>query len=64
LGNTIQNSQNIAINGQFNFVNLYNKIEVAQEDQRQGQGAGRVQGRQGTDTPTKADSTKTAKPTR
>lgn len=25
LGNTVQNSQNIAINGQFNFVNLYNK---------------------------------------
>jgi cell surface protein SprA len=27
LGNTIQNSQNITLNGQFNFVNLYNKIK-------------------------------------
>lgn len=26
LGATIQNSQNISLNGQFNFVNLYNKI--------------------------------------
>jgi cell surface protein SprA len=26
LGNTIQNSQTISLNGQFNFVNLYNKI--------------------------------------
>lgn len=27
LGNTIQNSQNISVNGQFNFVNLYNKVK-------------------------------------
>lgn len=26
-GNTIQNSRNFSINGQFNFVNLYNKID-------------------------------------
>jgi cell surface protein SprA len=26
LGNTIQNSRNLAINGQFNFINLYNKV--------------------------------------
>ena len=27
LGHTVQNSQNLAVNGQFNFVNLYNKIK-------------------------------------
>ena len=31
LGNTIQNSRNISVNGQLNFVNLYNKVEYLQK---------------------------------
>lgn len=45
LGNIIQNSRNISINGQFNFLSLYNKLdyfkEVNRKFQRQGRGGGR-----------------------
>jgi hypothetical protein len=61
--NTIQNSRNINLNGQFNFVNLYNKIEVTQEDQRQGKGGNRgnrARRKNPLTNPRQADSTKTA----
>ncbi|MEM9051676.1 MAG: cell surface protein SprA, partial [Bacteroidota bacterium] len=45
LGNVIQNSRNISINGQLNFLSLYNKIDyfknVNRKFQRQGRGGGR-----------------------
>ena len=41
LGNTIQNSQNISINGQINFVNLYNKIGFMKKINDKGRGGGR-----------------------
>ena len=45
LGNVIQNSRNISINGQLNFLSLYNKIgyfkNVNRKFQRQGRGGGR-----------------------
>lgn len=45
LGNVIQNSRNISINGQLNFLSLYNKIDyfknVNRKFQRQGRGSGR-----------------------
>jgi cell surface protein SprA len=45
LGNVIQNSRNISINGQLNFLTLYNKIDyfknVNRKFQRQGRGTGR-----------------------
>ena len=46
LGNVIQNSRNISINGQLNFLSLYNKIDyfknVNRKFQRQGRGGGRA----------------------
>jgi cell surface protein SprA len=39
LGHVIQNSQNIAINGQVNFVNLYNKIKYLKKINDKGKGA-------------------------
>jgi len=45
LGNVIQNSRNISINGQLNFLSLYNKVDyfknVNRKFQRQGRGGGR-----------------------
>lgn len=45
LGHTIQNARNISVNGQFNFLSLYNKLnyfkEVNRKFQRQGQSRGR-----------------------
>jgi cell surface protein SprA len=45
LGNVIQNARNISINGQLNFLSLYNKIgyfkNVNRKFQRQGRGGGR-----------------------
>lgn len=45
LGNVIQNSRNISINGQLNFLSLYNKIDyfknVNRKFQRQGRAGGR-----------------------
>ncbi len=40
LGATIQNSQNIALNGQFNFVNLYNKVKFLKKINDKGKGRG------------------------
>ncbi len=40
LGNTIQNSQNISINGQFNFVNLYNKVKYLKKINDKSKGRG------------------------
>jgi len=62
LGNTIQNSQNIAINGQLNFVNLYNKSKWLKKINDKGKGKAASKGGKAA-TPTKTDSTKTAKPT-
>ena len=45
LGNTIQNSRNMSVNTQFNFLNLYNKLgyfeRVNQKFRRLGRGSGR-----------------------
>ncbi|MEO8068882.1 MAG: cell surface protein SprA [Flavobacteriales bacterium] len=38
LGHTVQNSQNLAINGQLNFVNLYNKIKWLKKINDKGKG--------------------------
>jgi cell surface protein SprA len=38
VGNTIQNSQNINLNGQFNFVNLYNKSKYLKKINDKGKG--------------------------
>ncbi len=45
IGNTIQNSRNINLNGQFNFVNLYNKIKYFKKinDKARSSGAKPVQ---------------------
>jgi cell surface protein SprA len=40
LGNIIQNSQNISLNGQFNFVNLYNKSKYLKKINDKGRGRG------------------------
>ena len=45
LGATIQNSQNIALNGQFNFVNLYNKSKYLKKINDKGRGRGGSRGR-------------------
>ena len=43
LGNVIQNSQNLSINGQFNFVNLYNKVKYLKKLNDKGKASGRSQ---------------------
>ena len=61
LGATIQNSQNISVNGQLNFVNLYNKSKYLKKinDKGKGRGAARP-GAAGTKGKgAKADSTAT-----
>lgn len=40
LGHTIQNSQNISVNGQFNFVSLYNKSKYLKKINDKGKGRG------------------------
>ena len=47
--NTIQNSRQISVNGQFNFVNLYNKIPYLKKINSSGKGRGRG-GRGGKDS--------------
>ncbi|MBP9159288.1 MAG: cell surface protein SprA [Flavobacteriales bacterium] len=68
VGNTIQNSRNINLNGQFNFVNLYNKIGYLKKinDKAKGGNRGnRASAQKSTDKPKAgADSTKTAEPER
>ena len=46
LGNTIQNRQNISVNGQLNFVNLYNKIKYLKKINDKAKGAKRTTGQQ------------------
>jgi cell surface protein SprA len=47
VGNTIQNSRNINLNGQFNFVSLYNKIKYLKKINDKARGGGRsARGRQ------------------
>ena len=41
LGNTIQNSRNFTVNGQFNMVSLYNKVGFLKKINTDGQGQGR-----------------------
>lgn len=41
LGGTVQNSQNISLNGQLNFVNLYNKSKYLKKINDKGRGRGR-----------------------
>jgi len=47
LGNTIQNSRNMSVNGQFNFVNLYNKIGYLKDLNGSSRARGRTTGRGG-----------------
>ncbi len=60
LGATIQNSQNISVNGQLNFVNLYNKSKYLKKinDKARGRGSS---GKTGART-TRAKADSTAKP--
>ncbi len=50
IGNTIQNSRNINLNGQFNFVSLYNKIGYFKKinDKARGRAAAKPAGRSST----------------
>ncbi len=56
LGATVQNSQNISVNGQLNFVNLYNKSKYLKKINDKGKGRGSP-GKGGRSTPAKADTT-------
>lgn len=42
LGHTIQNSRNVSINGQLNFINLYNKVPYLKKINQKGGGKGMV----------------------
>jgi cell surface protein SprA len=59
LGNTVQNSQNIALNGQFNFVNLYNKSKYLKKINDKGKGRAAPKGGSRAGAAAKTDSTKT-----
>lgn len=59
LGNTIQNSQNIAVNGQFNFVNLYNKSKFLKKINDKGKGKVAGKGKAPTRSTAGKDSTAT-----
>lgn len=58
LGNTIQNARTMALNGQFNFLNLYNKVpyfkNVNQKFQRQSRASGRSLTKDTKQAPTKS----------
>jgi cell surface protein SprA len=58
LGHTIQNSQNISVNGQLNFVSLYNKSKYLKKINDKGRSS-RTTPRRSTTTPSKTDSTAT-----
>jgi len=60
LGATIQNSQNISVNGQLNFVSLYNKSKFLKKINDKGKGRSQKQNTAKKPAPAKADST--AKP--
>jgi cell surface protein SprA len=61
LGNTVQNSQNIALNGQFNFVNLYNKSKYLKKINDKGKGRAAPKGGSRAGASAKTDSTKAPK---
>ncbi len=61
LGNTVQNSQNIALNGQFNFVNLYNKSKYLKKINDKGKGRAAPKGGSRAAASAKTDSTKAPK---
>jgi len=61
LGNTVQNSQNISLNGQFNFVNLYNKSKYLKKINDKGKGRAAPKGGSRAAASAKTDSTKTPK---
>jgi len=56
LGATIQNSQNIAVNGQFNFVNLYNKFKFLKKINDKSRGRSGKTTRSSAAKPTDKDS--------
>ena len=56
LGATIQNSQNIAVNGQLNFVNLYNKFKYLKNINDKSRGRGGKSTRSTSAKPTAKDS--------
>ncbi|MBK9761752.1 MAG: cell surface protein SprA [Flavobacteriales bacterium] len=64
IGNTIQNSRTISINGQLNFVNLYNKIKFLKKinDKAKGNKGGKVTPPKGKGGGSKSDSTNTKTP--
>jgi len=47
IGNTIQNSRTISVNGQLNFVNLYNKIKYLKKINDKAKGGGKKPGGKG-----------------
>jgi cell surface protein SprA len=55
----VQNSQNIALNGQFNFVNLYNKSKYLKKINDKGKGRAAPKGGSRAGAAAKTDSTKT-----
>lgn len=57
LGATVQNSQNISVNGQLNFVNLYNKSKYLKKINDKGKGRAPAGKGTGKAPPSKADST-------
>ncbi len=59
IGNTIQNSRTISVNGQFNFVNLYNKIKYLKKinDKAKGVKGGNKQPPKAKGADAKTDST-------
>ncbi len=56
VGNTIQNSRNINLNGQFNFVSLYNKIKYFKKINDKARGGGSRSAKRGS--PSKKDDDK------
>jgi cell surface protein SprA len=65
IGNTIQNSRTISVNGQLNFVNLYNKIKFLKKINDKAKGnKGGSKGKKETEKPKgeKGDSTNTKTP--
>ena len=56
VGNTIQNSRNINLNGQFNFVSLYNKIKYFKKINDKARGGGNRSAKRGS--PSKKDDDK------
>ncbi len=58
IGNTIQNSRTISINGQLNFVNLYNKVKYLKKLNDKAKGAGKKPSAKGKEPPKGKDDPK------